>query len=111
MGYIIGNVILLYPACALIIFADSLLYQTYTAAPQLISFLPPLYDQKLGGILMKVMQEIALGSALAYTFFQWVRREKTKDIKEEVVTASDESASAQHLLNAKVSVKKVVNAD
>lgn len=100
MAYIIGNAILLYPACALIIFANSTLYQTYADAPQLISILSTLRDQQLGGILMKVTQEIALGSTLAYIFFQWVRREKLKDIKDDF-TDSDEPARAQQLFKAK----------
>ncbi|MCF6093641.1 cytochrome c oxidase assembly protein [Microaerobacter geothermalis] len=81
---IVGNGILLYPACALIILADSVLYQSYVGVPQLFAFLPTLDDQQLGGVIMKIMQEIALGTALAYTFFQWVRKEKEKEEPEPI---------------------------
>ncbi|WP_221563369.1 cytochrome c oxidase assembly factor CtaG [Alkalihalobacillus sp. TS-13] len=100
VGYIFGNGILLTPACALIIFSESTLYSTYSnpetwsyalglclqlggpVSPELYSqFVPlsPVDDQQLGGIIMKVVQEIVYGSVLGYVFFQWVRKERLKD--------------------------------
>lgn len=100
VAYIFGNGVLLTPACALIIFSESMLYETYSnpatwsyalglclqlggpVSPELYSqFVPmaPLEDQKLGGIIMKVMQEIIYGAVLGYVFFQWVRKERLKD--------------------------------
>jgi putative membrane protein len=79
IAYIVGNGVLLYPVCALIIFADELVYKTYIGAPQLFSFLTPLNDQQLAGVVMKIVQETVLGTDLAHTFFQWVRKEKRKD--------------------------------
>ncbi|RXT05658.1 cytochrome c oxidase assembly protein [Ammoniphilus sp. CFH 90114] len=79
MAYIISGAVLLTPACALIIFADSIVYQTYVGAPEVFWWLPPMDDQQLGGVLMKLVQELAFGSALAFIFFRWFRKENPKD--------------------------------
>jgi putative membrane protein len=80
MAYIFANGVLLTPACALIIFSSSLLYPAYAEGIQMINFgMSPLEDQQLGGTLMKIIQEIVYGSALAYTFFRWYRKEKKKE--------------------------------
>jgi putative membrane protein len=83
MTYIFANGVLLTPACALIIFASSTLYPEYANAPQLISFLPPLDDQQLGGTIMKIIQEIVYGTVLGYTFFKWYRLERKNEDKEQ----------------------------
>lgn len=103
LGYIFADGVLLTPACALIIFASTPLYATYTdptvwanamgycvpagtvISPDLFSEFKPLgimEDQQLGGIIMKIIQEISYGSALGYIFFQWARREREKDDEE-----------------------------
>jgi putative membrane protein len=38
--------------------------------------LQALDDQRLGGIIMKLMQELTYGSVLAYVFTSWYRKEK-----------------------------------
>ncbi|HZG86904.1 cytochrome c oxidase assembly factor CtaG [Paenibacillus sp.] len=102
MGYIFANSVLLMPACALIIFSGSPMYGTYTdpmlwatamgycvpqgatvllemfSGPQSLAWMPPLEDQKLGGVLMKLIQETVYGSILVYVFRQWYRRENPK---------------------------------
>jgi putative membrane protein len=94
MGYIFLNGFLLTPACALIIFADELIYSTYTGATHLlclpfyslvvdkpimnISWLTPIMDQQLGGVIMKIIQELVYGCILAYIFYGWYEREKDK---------------------------------
>jgi putative membrane protein len=94
MGYIFLNGILLTPACALIIFADELIYTTYMGSTHLlclpfysmvvakpiihISWLTPLMDQQLGGVIMKIVQEIAYGCILAYVFYGWYERERDR---------------------------------
>ncbi|NHN30520.1 cytochrome c oxidase assembly protein [Paenibacillus agricola] len=94
MGYIFLNGFLLTPACALIIFAGDLIYTTYTGSMQLlclpfysmvvdkpivnISWLTPIMDQQLGGVIMKIVQELAYGCILAYVFYGWYEREKDK---------------------------------
>ncbi|AST92183.1 cytochrome c oxidase assembly factor CtaG [Sutcliffiella sp. NC1] len=102
MGYIMADGVLLTPACALIIFADTPLYAAYSdmtawmaalalcvpastlagldlGGPELFNALPLLEDQQLGGIIMKIIQEIMYGSMLAYVFFQWARKERETD--------------------------------
>ena len=54
IGYIFAAGMLLTPACALIIFSDQSFYTVYSDAPQLFASLPPLEDQRTGGIVMKV---------------------------------------------------------
>jgi putative membrane protein len=76
IGYIFANGVLLTPACALIIFSDTLLYEMYTNVTVPFAHLSPLDDQQLGGVLMKIIQEIVYGSVLAYVFFKWYRRER-----------------------------------
>lgn len=76
MGYIITGSVLITPVCALVIFADTVLYRTYLEAPQLFTRLGSLDDQQLGGVLMKVIQEISYGIALGITFFSWVKRDR-----------------------------------
>jgi putative membrane protein len=79
IGYIFAGGVLLTPACALIIFADTPLYPTYITDKPLFSILPPLDDQELGGIIMKVFQEFVYGSIIGYIFFKWARKERKID--------------------------------
>lgn len=102
LAYIFADGMLLTPACGLIIFASVPIYETYTnpaswakalelcvpastlanidlSSPQMFSWFPPRTDQQLGGVIMKIMQEIAYGVALGKVFFQWVREEKRKE--------------------------------
>jgi putative membrane protein len=79
IGYIFANGMLLTPACALIIFSNTLIYEMYTNVNVPFAHLSPLDDQQLGGVLMKIIQEIVYGSVLAYVFFKWYRRERLKE--------------------------------
>ncbi|WP_226681095.1 cytochrome c oxidase assembly factor CtaG [Sutcliffiella horikoshii] len=102
IGYIMADGMLLTPACALIIFADQPLYTTYSeltawmaalalcvpagtlsgldlGGPEMFNALPLIEDQQLGGVIMKIIQEIMYGSILAYVFFGWAKREREKD--------------------------------
>lgn len=101
IGYIFANGILLTPACALIIFADGPMYATYSngeawlkamelcvptstlstlslSGPELFSSMDPLEDQKTGGIVMKIIQEIVYGFVLAKVFYEWFRKEEAE---------------------------------
>ncbi|WP_433749413.1 cytochrome c oxidase assembly factor CtaG [Falsibacillus pallidus] len=116
MGYVFAGGILLTPACALIIFADTPLYQTYADAsswlqamslcvptgtlsnlslsgPQLFTDMPVVEDQQLGGVVMKIIQEIVYGILLGQIFFQWFKKEqKDSDrINEEALKAFQNS--------------------
>ncbi|MGM0873526.1 MAG: cytochrome c oxidase assembly factor CtaG [Bacillota bacterium] len=102
IGYIFADGVLLTPACALIIFATDPLYLTYSepqawinalqlcvpadmlaglnlTGPEMFNTLPLVEDQQLGGVLMKIIQEIVYGTILAYIFFEWARKERKKD--------------------------------
>lgn len=99
IGYIIGSAILITPACALIIFADEPMYSTYMSGdawmkamelcvpastlagltlsgPELFTNMPAIEDQQLGGVIMKIIQEVIYGVILAMVFFQWYRSEQ-----------------------------------
>ncbi|MFZ3580141.1 cytochrome c oxidase assembly protein [Virgibacillus sp. DJP39] len=79
IGYMFANGILITPACALIIFAPDVVYPSVNEAPQLFSFSTPQNDQQLGGIIMKLVQEISYGAAITYIFSKWARLERKKN--------------------------------
>lgn len=99
MLFIIASAVLITPACALIIFADAPMYDTYTSGeawikamalcvpattlanippipPEVFTNVPALYDQQLGGVIMKVLQEIIYAGFLFNFFLTWYRSEK-----------------------------------
>lgn len=101
--YIFANSVLITPACVLIIFSNVPIYATYTqggawmqalalcvptgvlqslpstiSGPSIFSPMSTLEDQQLGGIIMKLMQEITYGIILARVFFKWFTRESLK---------------------------------
>ncbi|MED4910626.1 cytochrome c oxidase assembly protein [Brevibacillus centrosporus] len=88
LTYIFANGVLITPACALIIFAENPLYTTYMQAPQLFESLTTFSDQRLGGIIMKLVQELVYGSVLAYVFYNWYKQEKQDDLPMEQQSAS-----------------------
>lgn len=45
----------------------------------MFSGMPLLEDQQLGGIIMKVIQELVYGTFLAHVFFEWAKKEREKD--------------------------------
>src|SRR5690606_37925274 len=103
--YIFGNSVLITPACVLIIFADAPLFAAYSSSGawiqalalcvpgdivsglastfkitghEMFSSMSTLEDQQLGGIIMKIMQEIIYGSILAKVFYAWFSPETLK---------------------------------
>ncbi|RLL45212.1 cytochrome c oxidase assembly factor CtaG [Oceanobacillus piezotolerans] len=103
VGYIFVNSVLITPACVLIIFSSVPLYAAYTQdgawltalslcvpgdvlnsistqlnGPETFSPLSVMIDQQLGGIIMKVIQEIAYGSILASILFNWFKEDGNK---------------------------------
>lgn len=106
LAYLYLGAFLLAPSCALIVFANHPIYATYTdpqtwatalglcisgdpgvilqtwGGPQFLAGVSPLEDQQIGGVLMKVTQEIVYGAALTYTFYRWARQEKLKEPQE-----------------------------
>ncbi|MET3698120.1 putative membrane protein [Bacillus oleivorans] len=107
IGYLLAASVLLTPACALIIFAEVPLYLTYTdpthwaeamklclpigvsiadlgiTGPEMFNTMPLLDDQQLGGVLMKIIQEIVYGYVLASIFFSWYRQEQEAEKEEQ----------------------------
>jgi putative membrane protein len=103
IGYIFADGILITPACALIIFAENPMYATFSdpnawmqalelcvpatllsslelSGPEMFNSMALIDDQQLGGVLMKIIQEIVYGVVLAQVFFKWYRKdtEETK---------------------------------
>ncbi|MCA1053381.1 cytochrome c oxidase assembly factor CtaG [Rossellomorea aquimaris] len=101
IGYILGSAVLLTPACGLIIFAEHPLYAPYydpeeflkalalcvpvdtlqgmtLSGPELFTSMSTLNDQQLGGVIMKIIQEIVFGVMLFNLFFQWYRKDMEK---------------------------------
>ncbi|ARJ39931.1 cytochrome c oxidase assembly factor CtaG [Sporosarcina sp. P21c] len=102
IGYVILSALLITPACSLIIFVDVPVYETYSSGeawlqamalcvpsgtlaglsglgisgPELFTNMPTLYDQQLGGILMKVIQEIVYVVIIGRIFLSWSQYEK-----------------------------------
>ncbi|GGK13090.1 protein CtaG [Caldalkalibacillus thermarum] len=77
-GYIITGSVLITPVCALVIFAQKILYTTYIDAPQIFATLSLLDDQQLGGVIMKLVQEAAFATALIIIYFQWAQKERSR---------------------------------
>lgn len=75
MAYIAAAGVLLTPACALIIFADHVLYASYSGGDSVLGVLNVRDDQQMGGVIMKILQEVIYGGALGIVFIQWIRRE------------------------------------
>ncbi|WP_301108190.1 cytochrome c oxidase assembly factor CtaG [Sporosarcina sp.] len=102
IGYVILSALLITPACSLIIFVDVPVYETYNSGeawlkamalcvpsstlaglsglgmsgPELFTDMPTLYDQQLGGILMKVIQEIVYVVVIGRIFISWAKYER-----------------------------------
>ncbi len=99
VAFIFISGILLTPSCALIIFSDTPLYATYSdphvwgrvmslcvgsstfsnldlSGPELFSSMSLLHDQQLGGVVMKIIQEIIYSVVLAQVFFEWYRKDQ-----------------------------------
>jgi putative membrane protein len=99
VGYLIASAILLTPACGIIIFASHPIYETYTngarwlqsmslcvpsdtlsnlhlSGPELFSSLPVLEDQQLGGVIMKIVQEIVDIIVLGKILAEWFKKDQ-----------------------------------
>lgn len=113
VGFIFLNMVLLTPACGLIIFASQPLYATYSdpqiwaramgycvsgnpaallqafGGPSFFGGLAPKTDQQVGGIAMKFIQEFIFASMLAYVFYHWYKKENGQDAAESSPPSSD----------------------
>ncbi|MBT9281625.1 MAG: cytochrome c oxidase assembly factor CtaG [Hydrogenibacillus schlegelii] len=103
IGYIFANGMLLTPACALLFLSDHVLYRSYYDAAvwqQMVGYclppgaraidlsglsaaqfnlLSPVDDQKLGGILMKVLQELIYAGFIVTVLVRWFREAWAKE--------------------------------
>ena len=123
LAYIASNAILITPACALIIFASHPMYATYSdpdmwlkamelcvpsstlsslslSGPELFSSMSPVGDQQVGGVLMKIIQEIIFGVILFKVFRDWWNNERAnqESITEKALQEFQEKASLQQKL-------------
>lgn len=119
IGYLIGSAILITPACALIIFATNPMYSTYSdgevwlkamelcvpastlstlnlSGPELFTNMPVVEDQQLGGVIMKIIQEVIYGVFLAMIFFQWYKSEQENADEITQKALEDRQAVASH---------------
>lgn len=99
LGYVASNAVLITPACALIIFASNPMYSTYSdpdlwikamelcvpaetlsglslSGPELFSSMSLVGDQQVGGVVMKIIQEIIFGVILFRVFREWWNTER-----------------------------------
>lgn len=99
VAYLFADSVLITPACALIIFNNTPLFDTYVntelwiqslqlcvppdvvsdlnlAGPEMFNFMPPLHDQQAGGVIMKVLQELIYGVVLYRVLAEWFRNEE-----------------------------------
>lgn len=100
IGYIFADGILITPACALIIFTNTPLYATFSdpalwaksmelcvsptllagldlSGPEMFSSMTLVEDQRLGGVVMKIIQEVVYAVFLGKVFFEWYRKEQS----------------------------------
>ncbi|HLR01915.1 MAG TPA: cytochrome c oxidase assembly factor CtaG [Virgibacillus sp.] len=121
IGYIFASIVLLSPACALIIFADHPLFAAYSqdgafiqalalcvpndvlqglesslSGPEMFTSMTTMEDQQLGGIVMQSVQEIMYGIVLGKVFFKWFNKESLKVDPLPVNAGSEPSHSNQH---------------
>lgn len=98
LGYLFGLSVLMTPACALIIFSTSPFYLTYSngeawlqamalcvpagtlsqlnlTGPELFTYMSTIEDQRTGGIVMKVIQELVFTVFLWLVFHEWLKNE------------------------------------
>ncbi|MBE3595953.1 MAG: cytochrome c oxidase assembly factor CtaG [Hydrogenibacillus sp.] len=113
IAYIFANGILITPACALLFLSDTTLYQTYSnndlwalmvgfclppgaravdlagLSVQQFNMLSPLDDQKLGGILMKVLQELIYAVFVVTVFYRWFREAREEERRSEAAVLAE----------------------
>lgn len=82
LGFIFANGVLLTPVCALVMFADTPLFSTFDEMSTVVPVMSPLHDQTLGGVTMKIIQEVVYITAIGYIFLQWFREQRKRDEEE-----------------------------
>ncbi len=123
LAYLFGLSVLMTPACALIIFSGNPFYVTYTdgeawlqamalcvptgtlsqlnlSGPELFSPMSALEDQRTGGIIMKVLQELVFTVFLWLVFYEWLRNENDNADEITAKVLQDRKDMAMHRHNA-----------
>ena len=54
------------------------------SGPEMFASMSLLHDQQLGGVLMKIIQEIVYGVTLAHVFFEWYRKDQIEAESEQL---------------------------
>lgn len=75
VAYIFVNGISLTPICMLLLLSNSVLFPAYAQAPRVVPLLSAVYDQQLGGGIIKMFQLASYGTALAVIVYRWVKRD------------------------------------
>lgn len=78
MGYLFFSTLPTIVPSAFLTFADFPLYATYELAPRIFPILTALEDQKLAGVLMKIVGDLPVWFAFGVIFFRWAREESDK---------------------------------
>jgi len=73
MAYLFASTIPAIIPSAFLTFADYPLYATYELAPRIFQVLPALQDQRVAGLLMKVVGDLPVWFAFGVIFFRWAR--------------------------------------
>jgi putative membrane protein len=60
-------------------FSDRVIYSLYADAPRLWRWMDPVTDQRVAGLLMKLLGGLILWGVIAVIFFRWNAREEARD--------------------------------
>jgi putative membrane protein len=74
MGYLFANMVFMTAPGAMITFAEFPMYGIYELAPRIADF-PALDDQRLAGLLMKIIGGAITWIAISIMFYRWHREE------------------------------------
>lgn len=77
MLYLFGQTIVPTVPASFLTFAETPLYQAYARAPRVLSGFDPVTDQRVAGLLMKVIGGLYLWAVIAVLFFRWSSREES----------------------------------
>ncbi len=75
MGYLFFSTLPTIVPSAFLTFADFPLYATYELAPRIFPILTAVEDQKVAGLLMKIVGDLPVWFAFGVIFFRWAREQ------------------------------------
>ncbi|WP_124727460.1 cytochrome c oxidase assembly protein [Staphylospora marina] len=97
VALIFANGFLITPACAIITFTDTVLFESYSQMSTVAPVLSPLHDQQFGGVIMKIMQEAVYIVAIMAILAQWFKESKARDEEELEMIRSERSHNGNTL--------------